>query len=184
MSKVQLKKTLATLTPEQKDELILDLYSARAEAKAYLEFFINPDIDKLIEKSTSEIAKEVFKRGSRGYNKPRISRIRNVIKNVATLNPGAEYVLALMFNTLSLLATAGNQGYWYTEISLRSFGRIIAEMLRLADDNAMLEPTLARLNNLIDGIKSGPFHRPGNFMRQQLKYHVEEGIAMLGSSKK
>lgn len=183
MSKLALKKTLATLTPEQKDELILDLYSARAEAKAYLEFFINPDIDKLIEKSTADIGKEIYKRGSRGYNKPRITRIRNIIKNVATLNPGAEYVLELMFNTLSLLATAGNQGFWYTEGVLKSFGRIIAEILKLADDNAMLEPTLNRLTELTDGIKGGPFCRPGNFMRNELKRHLEESVAMLNSAK-
>lgn len=182
MSKLALKKTLATLTPEQKDELILDLYSARAEAKAYLEFFINPDIDKLIEKSTAEIFKEIYKRGSRGYNKPRITRIRNIIKNVATLNPGPEYVLELMFNTIALLTGAGNQGFWYTEGVLKSFGRIIAEMLRLADDNGVLEPNLMRLTNLIEGIKGGPFHRPGNFMRSELKRHLAESVATLNSA--
>jgi len=55
-------------------------------------------------------------------------------------------------------------------------------MLRLADDNGVLEPNLMRLTNLIEGIKGGPFNRPGNFMRSELKRHLAESVATLNSA--
>ena len=45
MSKTALKKVLAGMTAQQLTELITDLYEARSEAKEYLDFYINPDIE-------------------------------------------------------------------------------------------------------------------------------------------
>ena len=44
---------------DQLRELILDVYSARKEAKEYFEFFLDPDVDKLRDKLWTVIEKEL-----------------------------------------------------------------------------------------------------------------------------
>ena len=82
------KKFLAGMSAQQLTELITDLYEARSEAKEYLDFYINPDIDKKMAKTKSLIAKEAG-RTSRGRARPRTTRIRRFIKDIESLNPGA-----------------------------------------------------------------------------------------------
>ncbi len=183
MSKTTLRKTLATLTPEQKDELIVALYSARKEAKEYLEFFINPDIDTLIEKTTLAIVREVGKHGKHGYNKPRISVIRTLIKNVATLGVGPEYVVRLYVNTIHAAAIEASAGYWYTDAHVQSFKRLMAEALKEADYGAILEPTVARLRQILDAMPVNPAKRAASFMRQRLSNALAEGLEALASSR-
>ena len=50
MSKAQLKKHLNTLEKPQIIEMVMELYDARKEAKEYLEFYLNPDENKELEK--------------------------------------------------------------------------------------------------------------------------------------
>ena len=59
MSKTTLKKQLALMTAGQIAELVLDLYAARPEAKEYLDFYVQPDIDKRLERAKSNIKKEI-----------------------------------------------------------------------------------------------------------------------------
>ncbi|MBD5347431.1 MAG: hypothetical protein HDR92_09955 [Bacteroides sp.] len=179
MSKSALKKVLATLTSEQKDELLLALYSARKEAKEYLDFFVNPDIDRLIDTTSASITKEIYRRGKRGFNKPRIMTIRNLIKKVATLNPGAEYVLKLHINTIRAVALAAAAGYWYTEAYAECFTRLLTEALRIADDACVLEPTVTELKEIIGAMPSSPFKRASRFMRSRLSEGLSEGLEAL-----
>lgn len=43
MSKSTIKKLLQSMTKEDIIEMVLDMYSARKEAKEYLEFYAEPD---------------------------------------------------------------------------------------------------------------------------------------------
>ena len=47
MSKTNLKKRLLTLSKEQVDDIVLQLYSASNEAKAWLEFYLEPNSDAM-----------------------------------------------------------------------------------------------------------------------------------------
>lgn len=58
MSKTQLKKFLNTLNHDQITEMVLELYAARKEAKDYLDYFMNPDEEKMQEKYRAIITKE------------------------------------------------------------------------------------------------------------------------------
>lgn len=179
MSKAALKKLLGTLTPEQKDELILDLYSARGEAKEYLEFFLNPDIDKLVSDTTSDIVKEVYRRGKYGYNKPRILRLRNLIKNVATLNPGSEYVNELRFRSIHALVCATDDGYWFSDACIASFVKIIREALQDADKEGSLGTVAARYRKLIEGMSSSLLKRSSRYTREKLLEGYRESMKIL-----
>lgn len=82
-------------------EMILEAYSARKEIKEYFEFFLNPDIEHLLDKYQTIILKELrrTKRGS--YSKARISFIRKQIKEFSSFQPGYEALLDIRFFTLA-----------------------------------------------------------------------------------
>lgn len=50
MSKAKLKKALGALTKEEIITMVTELYDARKEAKEYLEYWIDPDADKELER--------------------------------------------------------------------------------------------------------------------------------------
>lgn len=99
MSRTQLKKELQNLDKSGIIQVILDLYSARKEAKEYLDFFINPDVDKKMEKNRAAILKELS-RGVRWRSKARISVLRGIIRDFASLDPGSDHVAELMVFTV------------------------------------------------------------------------------------
>ena len=49
MSKAKLKKYIQTLSKEQVDDIVLQLYSASKEAKTWLEFYLEPNSDTELE---------------------------------------------------------------------------------------------------------------------------------------
>lgn len=183
MSKAALKKTLALLSPEQKDQLLLDLYSARKEAKEYLDFFVDPDIEKLVTATCNSITREVYRKGKHGYNRPRIMEIRNLIKKVATLNPGSEYVIQILVSTIRTVAGAASAGFWFTDAVAESFARITRETLSLADDAAMLDATLNQINTIVDAMPDNVTRRASRFMKTRLKRAISEGLKELSSAK-
>ena len=65
MSKTSLKKLLSELDRDQLAEMIVELYEARKEAREYLEYFVSPDENAMLEKYKSVIQKEFFPAKSR-----------------------------------------------------------------------------------------------------------------------
>ncbi len=90
MSKATLKKHLLSLEKEDIINVVLELYTARKEAKEYLEYYLNPDENGLFEKSKEQINKEFFP--AKGKRKARVSECRKVIKHFSTLWPTAEHL--------------------------------------------------------------------------------------------
>lgn len=156
MSKTALKKALAGMDAAQLTELITDLYEARSEAKEYLDFYINPDIDKKMTKAKSLIAKEVG-RTSRGRARPRSTRVRRFIKDIESLNPGAEHVAEAMTYTIEQFCLTGSVN-WVKESTQRSVGRLVADTVRLADRGGVLSLFLPRIETAIDGMDKSHFH--------------------------
>lgn len=95
MSRAALKKELAGMDAEQLRQIILDAYSAHKQTKEYFEFFLNPDVEKLIAKKTEEMDKEL-RRSKWGRSKARTTVIKGVVNDVAALNPGPETVMRIM----------------------------------------------------------------------------------------
>jgi len=62
MTKLKLKKHLATLPKEDVIRLVLDLYDANKEAKMYLEMYLTPDYSAALEKYKKIIRDEFFRR--------------------------------------------------------------------------------------------------------------------------
>ena len=66
MSKTKLKKALATMPKEQMEELLMQVYEASKEAKAWLDFYLDPNIEALLEKYKKQINLKCYGRNGKG----------------------------------------------------------------------------------------------------------------------
>lgn len=179
MSKSQLKKTLSAMTAEQISELVLDLYTARKEAKEYLDFFVEPDIDKRMDKARKNITKEL-NRTVRRYARPRMTKIRQYISDITSLNPGPEPIVEIMVFSIEEICRLGTTNY-LKEPTRRNAGKLLTETLRVIDQAGMLDVYLGRISRAVSemdftGYYCGPF---GTLMRDTLHewFHLgEEGL--------
>ncbi len=148
MSKASLKKELDTFTNEQLVEVILNAYSSSKEAKAYFEFFLNPDADALLDKKIDIIAKELS-RSKWGYCKARISVIRACIRDFEAFGVSPDYVARLMFATLRMLV--GQYRYLnYGEPLLKGVGKLTADYIIYAHTHGFASEALADITRLTD----------------------------------
>lgn len=153
MSKLQLKKEIKSLSREQLENMILDVYDARKEIKEYFEFFLNPDVDKLTEKYKVAISKEL-NRSKRGYSKARISVIKKLIKEFASFQPGFEAELELYYYAVSYSLLVETSLY-FSDTLINGISFLVVQMLDYADCNCVADKTLERLLALVDDERSG-----------------------------
>lgn len=152
MSKASLKKELATFTREQLVDVVLNAYSASPEIKAYFEFFLNPDVDALIEKKVELIRKETD-RSKRGYSKARISVLKKIIKEVEGYGAGDEAVLRLMTTAFAYLYVATHY-YYCTETMVGGMCRLAADVFTKAHKMGCEKESLGKIVNIMSGISS------------------------------
>lgn len=149
MSKSQLKKELATLDHGQLVQLILDLYSARKDAKEYFEFFLNPDVDSLFEKYCNVIDKEM-NRSKYGECMARISKIRAAIKDFASFDVGSEAVLKLMLYALCKGLVYERVRY-FSKTLINGFAKIAEDILVFGDRHEIFDLCHNSLSAALDG---------------------------------
>lgn len=94
MSKTEVKKYIKSLERGSLEELIMDLYSARKEAKEYLEYVVKPNDKGKLEEYRAIITKEFFPK--RGEGKMRFSVCRKVVSDFKSLDPAPEFLADLM----------------------------------------------------------------------------------------
>lgn len=99
MSKTTVKKAIENFDATELRQLILDLYTRSKEAKELLDFYAVPDIAKKLDEYKKPILKEVWRYSRRAY-RPRMSRIRAVLRKFAVLSPGDDAVAELMAFTV------------------------------------------------------------------------------------
>lgn len=144
MGKLQLKRELAGMSHEEIVQVVLDAYSARKEVREYFDFFINPDIDKLMEKTLARIDRELM-RGKHGRSTARITVVRRAIKEFSSLDPGPEYVRDIMLETLRRILLRERMVY-FKEAFEKGTRKLIDDIVAYADAHAMADTTLERLN--------------------------------------
>lgn len=153
MGKMQLKRELSTMDREQLTQIILDLYSARKDARLYFDFFIDPDVKKLKDTHMDKLSKEL-KRMKHGFSGARITVVRRLIKEFASFDPGAEHVRDFM---LSVLATIimHEQFVDYTETFDNGVSRLVQEIVDFADKHALFDSTFRKLHEMYHDTKLG-----------------------------
>lgn len=154
MSKSTLKKELANMDIGQLRQIILDAYDARKETKEYFEFFLNPDVDKLLDRYNKTLDKEL-NRTKWGQSKARVTNIKNAIKDVVTLNPGVETVLKMYLTTFQRLGQTERYAS-FTSSQENLVVYVLKNILVLADKSLMVDETLEKLNSIL---KRGSFSR-------------------------
>ena len=85
MSKARLKKTLNSLSKEQIIEIVTEMYDARKEAKEYLEYWLEPDSDKELERREVMIKRLFFTTSDRPRKLPSVTDIKKVVKDFTTI---------------------------------------------------------------------------------------------------
>lgn len=101
------------MTQEQTAELLLQVYEASKEAKAWLDFYIDPDIDSLLEKYKKQIHTKCFGRNG----KARRPKFRDCTKLIATFAkivqdpyPIADLMMYFMEQATSVPGKGGRGG--------------------------------------------------------------------------
>lgn len=149
MSRTQLKKELAALDRDQLIQIILDHYSARKDAKAYYDFFLNPDVEALSERYMKLIDKELS-RGSYGKSTARFSRVRTAIREFASFGVSPEYVVSLMLATLRR-ALEIERIRFVTSAFLNAMTRLASDVLNLGDREGIFDSTIKSLEDTLSG---------------------------------
>jgi hypothetical protein len=94
MSKTEVKKYIKSLDRQGLEQLVLDLYSARKEAKEFLEYAVNPNDNAKYEQYKEIITKEFFPK--RGEGKMRFSVCKKAVKDFKALDPDPVLLCDLM----------------------------------------------------------------------------------------
>ena len=149
MSKTQLKKELATLSREDLQAVILDLYASRKEAKAWLDFFVNPDLEALTDKYRFEIDREMS-RGKYGKSTARISRVRSSIREYASFGVDAEAVIDIMLYALK--AGLRNERLKYvSKTYMNGMVRLASDILKVGDRRTIFDTAFRGLEEALNG---------------------------------
>lgn len=165
MSKAALRKELVKMSQEQLVTLILDLYSARPQAKEYFEFFLNPDEKQLYDKYIKIVEKEVY-RSKRGTLCARVSYLKAYIKDFAAFGVSPSVVIDLILHIARIILIL-ERAYYMTDALHKSGGKFIVAALAHANDAGLFKETMQRIENLL----AIPQVRPG-YARE-----IEEQIA-------
>ena len=94
MSKTDVKKYVMSLDKTSLVNLVMDLYTARKEAKEFLEYAIRPNDKEKFKEYKEIITKEFFPK--RGDGKMRFSVCKKAVKDFKTLNPSTHLIADLM----------------------------------------------------------------------------------------
>ncbi len=164
MSKIQLKKELKSFDREQLVQLILDVYSARKEAKAYFDFFVNPDVEALTEKYKKALFKEM-NRGKYRDSKARISKIKQLLKEFASYGVDAEARIDLSMYVLDLSLETERRLY-FSKTLYSGMQAILEEVAELGDKNQIFDKVMNRINELLSGRKGTKYYT--NFLRRSI----------------
>lgn len=163
------------MTAEQIAELVVELYDARPEAKEYLDFYIRPDIDAKLDKARRLINKEIT-RVSRGRSKMRSTRLKRLIKDITSLNPGPEPICEIMTFTVEAACEAGSR-YWVKETTQRSIVKLMQDTIVEADRAGLLNIYLPRIRTSIEQMGPSPHH--SGYFKSQLTEGLNHALDML-----
>lgn len=163
------------MSAEQISEMVLDLYAARSEAREYLDFFVSPDIEKKLDKSRLSIKKEMS-RNSKGRNKSRSTRIRRFIKDISSLNPGAEPVTEIMTFAVETFCEVGSDQIIKTSVQ-NGYARLLHDTIIYINDAGLVGDYLPRIEKAVDSMSSSWWS--GNEFKKLLKQELKETMESL-----
>lgn len=146
---------LATLDRDQLEEVILQIYEARKDAREFLEYFVNPDEHAMYEKYHSIITKEF--RPSRGRPKARTSVCKKAVKDFTLLHPDDRLITDMQLYVVESIVLYANKMRGYIrESHINTAKYMLDQNLKLTFAVDMMSEYMPRIKSIIltaEGIK-------------------------------
>lgn len=152
MSKTSLKKTVRDFDAGQLQHLLIEVYTRCKDAKEYLDFFVDPDVNAKAQAARNAIEKEVG-RVYRHRHKPRMPKIKTAVKKFALLDPGDEYVADLMLFACQQLVRMAD-GQWIAETTLRGIDRFLSDTITYCVKRNWQDTYLPPLYEAVEAMKA------------------------------
>ncbi|MDE6485556.1 MAG: hypothetical protein K2L14_09215 [Duncaniella sp.] len=154
MSKLSVKKAISQFTPEQLRGLILDIYTKYKDAKEFLDFFAEPDIEKTTERYREALNKEIY-RVHHHIHTPRLSVIKRILKDFSNLEPGFEAESALRLEVLQRLTklVSANRST-HSETLFISVGKFAAETCTFLERNGVIDEHMEKIREWVEDTRS------------------------------
>lgn len=159
MSKASLKKALATMTKEEIIESVCELYDSRREAKEYLDYWVNPNPDSILEQYKEAVDKMFFFSSGKNRSQPAANNLKRHVKYFSSLVFDSEKTADLLMHIAQcqyLWLTRRTSGFMQAETAVRR----AYEQAKAFVEEAALENIyglkLERLKELIDDFYRHP----------------------------
>lgn len=146
MSRTALKKELSTLTAPQLVEVILDAYAARKEIRDYFEYYLNPDVSKLMDKYLKIVIRE-FGKSKYRHSKARTSVVKKALKDFTSYSPGDDAEIKALQHTVDVMAAA-EWKYNFSDSQWNLVNFIAHKLLEIADRGCRFDVTFAALSHI------------------------------------
>lgn len=152
MSKVLLKKKLASMPNAEIIGLVAELYDTKKAAKEYLDYWMNPDEDAKLEEYMKIIRYEFYPPGNR-EPKTRFSVCKKAISDYKKLKPSAgavaELMICLVENACRFTADYGDMWEPYYDSVISNFG----VLLKHIDKAGLFDVYRARLEQCVETVR-------------------------------
>lgn len=153
MSKAKLIKTLRDMDVDQLRELVLDIYASRMDAKEYLEFWLDPDVDKAFDTLKNKLRRVYFLPSDKPRSKmPSLPTAKKLIKDFGALCFDEQRVFeAELLNAESFMdwITSRHKG-----VSMQPKIQSLLDTLTVrAEETALLDSWQERMDKLRDRVE-------------------------------
>lgn len=95
MSKATLKKTFKAMDKEDITDMVVELYEKRKDAREFLEFWINPNPDKLLDDYTQRVERVFMTSTGTRRRSPSFPEVNRLIKSFTELLNETDYIVRL-----------------------------------------------------------------------------------------
>lgn len=148
MSKSKLKKELAGMTQEQAADLVMQLYESSKEAKAWLDFYLNPDIEALSEKYMKQIHMKCYGRSGKA-RRPKMRDCNQLIKTFSQIVQDATPVGNLMLYLMEEITRVASLRGRNSESYFRTLTGQFRKTVEYLDSASLLEYNMSRIRKII-----------------------------------
>lgn len=172
MSKAKLKKELLSQSKEQVVDIMLQLYDASKEAKAWLEFYLEPNCDAELEKYKKAIRSQFYGRNDWPKD-PSFRECNKLITAFKKLMPDPHAVADLMLfyveQGCSLTAQFGD----YDEPFYTALENNFNKALKFISQNGMMSEYSDRMKKMIESVECCGWGFPDTLWDMYYEYAEE-----------
>jgi len=151
MSKTDVKNYIQSLDRVSLEQLVMDLYSAKKEAKEFLEYTIKPNDMEKLEEYRQIIKREFFPK--RGIGKMRFSVCRKAVSDYKKLDPIPEFLADLMLSIPEYASEMTQYGDLWEQFYISAANNFEAAMKYIAKNN-LQKKFQYRIDKILNNSKS------------------------------